>query len=294
MPQVQGNGIEIEYDTFGDPGGRPLLLIIGLSSQMIEWPDAFCEKLAAKGHYVIRFDNRDIGLTSKIEDADVPDFMDAMAAHQAGKEVKAPYTLSDMAADAIGLMDALNIEKANVCGQSMGGMIAQVMAIEHPRRLLSLMPLSSSTGEPDLPPPSAQAMEAMMSRPPEERDEYIQYRVDVARAFSGDSDKFDAQLAAELTNLCYDRSLYPMGFVRQLLAVWASGSRKDLLADVSVPTLVIHGDPDPLVPLEHGRAIAEAIPGARLKVIKGLGHGTAYPDLWDEIVDAITVHTTDR
>ena len=292
MPQVRANGLDIEYDTFGESSGRPLLLIMGLSSQMIEWPDVFCEKLAAKGHYVIRFDNRDVGLTSKIEDAVAPDFMEAMAAHQAGNKVAAPYTLSDMAADTIGLMDALNIERAHVCGQSMGGMIAQVMAIEYPQRLLSLIPLSSSTGEPDLPPPTPRAMEAMLSSPPAERDSYIQYRVDVARAFSGDSDQFDAKLAAELTAVCYDRSLYPMGFVRQLLAIWASGGRKDMLADVAVPALVIHGNPDPLVPLEHGQAIAVAIPGARLVVVNGLGHGTAYPALWDEIVDAVTAHTT--
>ena len=125
-----------------------------------------------------------------------------------------------------------------------------------------------------------------------ERTDLTQYRVDVARAFSGDSDQFDAEVAAELTAVCFDRSLYPMGFVRQLLAVWASGGRKDLLADVVVPALVIHGDPDPLVPLEHGQAIADAIPGARLVVVKGLGHGIAYPALWDEIIDAITTHTT--
>jgi pimeloyl-ACP methyl ester carboxylesterase len=292
MPRAAANGIDIEYDTFGDRNRSPLLLIMGLSSQMVAWPESFCQKLAQSGHWVLRFDNRDVGLSSKIEGVGIPDLMAAMTAHQQGQPVAAPYTLSDMAADAIGLMDALELEKAHVCGLSMGGMIAQVMAIEYPRRISSLISMESSTGDPTLPPAKAQAMEAMLSPPPQDRDGYIHHAVEVFRAFSGGSDKFDETLERELAVNSYDRSFYPVGFIRQLAAILASGDRSERLASVTAPTLVIHGANDPLVTLAHGRATGRAIPGAKLLVIEGLGHGIAYPTLWDEIVDAITQHTS--
>ena len=291
MTRAATNGIDIEYDTFGDRDGSPLLLIMGLSSQMVAWPESFCRKLAQSGHWVLRFDNRDVGLSSKIEAVGVPDLMAAMAAHQQGQSMDAPYTLSDMAADAMGLMDALNLEKVHVCGLSMGGMIAQVMAIEYPRRILSLISMESSTGNPTLPPAKAQAMGALLSPPPQDRDGYVQHAVEVFRAFAGGSDKFDETLARELAADSYDRSFYPIGFTHQVAAILASGDRTQSLASVTAPTLVIHGADDPLVPLAHGRATAKAIPGAKLLVVEGLGHGIAYPTLWDEIVDAITQHT---
>jgi pimeloyl-ACP methyl ester carboxylesterase len=293
MTRTAANGIDIEYDTFGDRNGSPLLLIMGLSSQMVAWPESFCRKLARSGHWVLRFDNRDVGLSSKMENASAPDLMGAMAAHQQRRPVDAPYTLSDMAADAIGLMDALRLGKAHVCGLSMGGMIAQVMAIEYPQRIWSLTSMESSTGDPTLPPTKAQAMEAMLSPPPQDRDGYIQHAGEVFRAFSGGSDKFDETLEKELSANSYDRSFYPVGFTRQLTAILASGDRTESLASVTAPTLVIHGADDPLVPLAHGRATARAIPGAKFLVVKGLGHGIAYPALWDEIVDAIRQHTSD-
>ena len=292
MTRIAANGIDIEYDTFGDRNGSPLLLIMGLSSQMVAWPESFCRKLARSGHWVLRFDNRDVGLSSKIEGVGVPNLMGIMAAHQQGKPVNAPYTLSDMAADALGLMDALKLEKAHVCGLSMGGMIAQVMALEYPRRVLSLISMESSTGDPTLPSAKPQAMDAMLSPPLQDRDEYVQHMVEVFRAFSGGSDKFDEILEGELAANSYDRSFYPIGFIRQLAAILASGDRTESLASVTVPTLVIHGADDPLVPLAHGRATARAIPGAKFLVVKGLGHGIAYPGLWDEIVDAIRQHTS--
>ena len=292
MTCIAANGIDIEYDTFGDRNGSPLLLIMGLSSQMVAWPESFCRKLARSGHWVLRFDNRDVGLSAKIEGVGIPDLMAAMRAHQQGQAVEAPYTLSDMAADAIGLMDALKLEKAHVCGLSMGGMIAQVMAIEYPGRILSLTSMESSTGDPTLPPAKVQAMEAMLSPPPQDRDGYIHHAVKVFRAFSGGSDKFDETLEKELAVNSYDRSFYPVGFTRQLAAILASGDRSESLASVTAPTLVIHGANDPLVPLAHGRATARAIPGAKFLVVEGLGHGIAYPTLWDELVDAITQHTS--
>jgi len=294
MTHTTANGIDIEYDTFGDRNGSPLLLIMGLSSQMVAWPESFCRKLARSGHWVLRFDNRDVGLSSKIEGVGLPDLMAAMAAHLQGQPVAAPYTLSDMAADAVRLMDALKLENAHVCGLSMGGMIAQVMALEYPQRVTSLISMESSTGDPTLPSADPQAMEAMLSPPPQDRAGYIQHAVEVFRAFSGGSDKFDETLEKELSANSYDRSFYPAGFVRQLAAILASGDRTESLASVTAPTLVIHGASDPLVPLAHGRATARAIPGAKLLVIEGLGHGIAYPTLWDEIVDAITQHTSGR
>ena len=292
MTRSAANGIDIEYDTFGDRSRSPLLLIMGLSSQMVAWPESFCKKLVQNGHWVLRFDNRDIGLSSKIESARLPDLMAVMAAYQQGLPVDAPYTLSDMAADAVGLMDALKLENAHVCGLSMGGMIAQVMAIEYPRRVLSLISMESSTGDPTLPPAKPEAMEAMLTPPPQDRDGYIQHAVEVFHAFSGGSDKFDETLEKELSANSYDRSFYPVGFIRQLAAILASGDRTQSLASVTAPTLVIHGANDPLVPLAHGRATARAIPGAKLLVVEGLGHGIAYPALWDEIVDAIRQHTS--
>jgi pimeloyl-ACP methyl ester carboxylesterase len=291
MSRVHANGIEIEFDTFGKRTDRPLLLIMGLGTQMIGWPEAFCERLADKGHFVVRFDNRDAGLSSKMEDAGMPDVMAHIQTVMQGGTIEAPYTLSDMALDAIGLMDVLGIDKSHVCGLSMGGMIAQTMAIEHSGRMLSLISMESSTGEVGLPEPSPEAQEAMFSFPPTERGANIEHRTEVFRVFSGGSDKFDEKVERELSARSYDRCFYPQGFTRQFTAVLASGSRKEALKSVNVPTLVIHGAQDPLVPLEHGRATAEAISGARLLVVEGLGHGLSYPDLWDEIVEAITAHT---
>jgi pimeloyl-ACP methyl ester carboxylesterase len=291
MSQVHANGIEIEFDTFGKRSDRPLLLIMGLGTQMIAWPDGFCDKLAKEGHFVVRFDNRDSGLSSKMEDAGMPDVMAHIQTVMQGGSIEAPYTLSDMALDAIGLMDFFGLERSHVCGLSMGGMIAQTMAIEHPGRLLSLISMESSTGEVGLPDPSQEAQEAMFSFPPREREANINHRTRVFRVFSGGSDKFDEKVERELSARSYDRCFYPQGFTRQFAAVLASGGRKKALKSVSVPTLVIHGAQDPLVPPEHGRATAEAIPGAKLLVVKGLGHGLSYPDLWDEIVKAVTAHT---
>lgn len=291
MPRAHANGIEIEYDTFGEPKDRPLILIMGLSCQLVAWPESFCEKLAAKGHFVIRFDNRDVGLSSKLDHLGVPDIFKILAAAQEGKAIESPYALSEMAADTVGLMDALNLEKAHVCGLSMGGMIAQMMAIEYPRRIISLISMQSSTGNPGLPEAEPQAMEAMVAPPPIERDAYIQHMADVYRAFAGGSDKYDATLQNEISALSYDRSFYLMGFTRQLAAILACGSRKASLAAIKVPALVIHGSHDALLPLAHGKDTAEAIPGAKLVIIKGLGHGMVYPALWDEVIGTIAAHT---
>ena len=291
MSVVKANDIDIEYDTIGERAGRPLILIMGLASQLVNWPEQFCLKLAEKGHYVIRFDNRDVGLSTKIEEGGLPDLTQAIEAYEQGQSVNSPYTLSDMAADTVGLMDALQIDRAHICGLSMGGMIAQILACEHPQRTRSIVSLSSSIGDPILPPATPEAMDAMMSTPPRDRAAYLEDSAGVYRAFSSGSDKYDEELQKEISGYAYDRLLYPVGFIRQLAAIWASGHRKKSLAEVSIPTLVIHGTHDALVPVAHGHATADAIPEAKLLVVEGLGHGVAYPALWDEIVDAITEHT---
>ena len=291
MPEASINDITIAYETMGSENDRPLLLIAGLSSQLVTWPDEFCSRLAAAGHYVIRFDNRDCGLSSKIESGGVPDVEALMVAKLEGNPIDPPYTLSDMAADAIGMVDALGVDRVHACGLSMGGMIAQMMAIEFPERIASMVSMMSTTGKPELPGPTPEAMDAMISTPPWERGAYVRYLTGVYRAFAGGSEAFDEALSDTISGQAYDRSFYLMGFPRQMAAIIASGSREEKLAGVKAPTLVIHGTSDPLVSIEHGQATADAIPGAKLTLIEQLGHGLAFPSLWDEIISAIAAHT---
>ncbi len=298
MPIARANGIDITYETFGKSGNRPLILIMGIGSQMVTWPTAFCEKLAAAGHRVVRFDNRDVGLSTKLDDAGIPNIWEVIAAVEAAGggplargQVNAPYRLSAMAADTVGLMDALKIKKAHICGLSMGGMIAQTVAIEHQDRVQSLISMESTTSEPGLPGASTEVREVLLKPPPEEREAYIRHMVHVHRLFADDSAQYDEATQRGLSALSYDRSSYTAGFARQYAAIVASGGRRKALASVRVPTLVIHGANDTLFPKEHGQDTAAAIRGARFLLVQGLGHGTAYPGLWDEIVAAIAAHT---
>jgi len=290
MPKARANGIDIEYEQFGNPADRPLVLIMGLGSQMVLWPRAFCERLAAAGHWVVRFDNRDVGLSTQLDDAGMPKIFEVLAAREEGRQADVPYLLSDMAADTVGLMDALNIDKAHICGLSMGGMIAQTIAIEHPHRVISLISMESTTGEPDL-PAEPEVAGALIKPIPAEREAYIRYMLDLFRLFAGGSDQYDEETQREMSAMSYDRSVNPAGFARQFAAVVASGGRRRALASVKVPALVIHGTADTLFPSEHGKDTADAIPGARFLLIKGLGHGTAYPGLWEEMEEAIITHT---
>jgi len=291
MPKARANGIDIEYEQFGNAKDRPLVLIMGVGSQMVLWPTEFCEKLVAAGHFVLRFDNRDVGLTTKLDDAGVPNIFEVLAARQEGKQADVPYLLSDMAADTVGLMDSLNIEKAHICGLSMGGMIAQTIAIEHQHRVTSLISMESTTGDPGLPLAQPEVGEALIRPIPAEREAYIPHMIELFRLLAGGSDKYDEKAQREMSGLSFDRSFHPAGFARQFAAIIASGSRKRALASVQVPTLVIHGAEDTLIPWEHGKDTADTIPKAHFLLIKGLGHGTAYPSLWDEIVEAIRKHT---
>jgi len=284
MSRLQSNGVELEYDSFGHEGDRPLLLVMGLGAQMTQWDEAFCAALATRGQLVVRFDNRDTGLSTQLDQLGTPDF-DAM--QQPGR--RPPYTLSDMADDAAGVLDALGLASAHVCGASMGGMIVQTLAYRHPTRVRSLVSMMSTTGNPALPTATQAAMTALLSRPPAERAAHIEHGVGVLRTI-GSPLYFDEARARRQVAANFDRAFTPRGTTRQLAAVIADGDRTARLAAVRAPTLVIHGLADPLIPVECGRATARAIPGAQLLEVEGMGHDLP-PQLWPQLVDAISSHT---
>jgi pimeloyl-ACP methyl ester carboxylesterase len=294
MPEVESNGIQLFYETFGDPNARPLVLVIGLATPRVAWPAPFCQKLADAGHFVVRFDNRDCGLSQKMEHMEIPDLEKLMGRKFMRQPLEVPYTLRDMAADTLGLLDALKLEKVHLCGMSMGGMIGQILAMEHPERLASLISFMSTTGEPDLPHSTSAAREAMMGTPPQNsREAYQEYLVELCRVFADDSGLYDPKVQAEIAGEIFDMGLYPVGFLRQMAAILAAEGRRKALGSVKTPALVIHGDRDTVVPIEHGKDTAAAIPGARFLEIEGLGHGTAFPSLWDEIVREIWAFTAE-
>ncbi len=290
MPQARANGIILEYDEFGERAGRPLLLVMGLGAQMTRWRPEFCELLADAGHYVIRFDNRDIGLSHKFDEAGVPDMAQIFMQAQAGEPVTAPYTLDDMADDAVGLLDALDIERAHVVGASMGGMIVQTMAVRHGPRLRSMVSIMSSTGNPDLPKSTPEASAALLSPAGTTLDEVLDRAVSVSRVIGSPVYRDDAEAIRARARADFERSFYPVGVARQMAAIAASGNRRPLLAAVATPTLVIHGKDDPLVPLAGGIDTHEAIPGSRLEVFEGMGHDLPEP-LWADLVGRISEHT---
>ena len=278
--------MEIAYDTFGNPSSPPMLLIMGLGAQMIRWDEAFCNAIAARGHWVIRFDNRDAGLSTKFDEAGVPNVMALIQ----GQSVEVPYKLKDMAEDAISLLDTLGIKKADVVGVSMGGMIAQAMAINHPERVRTLTSIMSSTGNPDLPQPKPEAMGALLAPAASNRNEYIANQVKTAKILHGPVYPLDEDYVRGYAERSFDRCYDPAGLPRQLAAVLASGSRNKELANIKIPTLVIHGKVDPLVPVEGGKDTAKSIPGAKLLLIDGMGH--SFPtEAVPQILQAILQHT---
>jgi pimeloyl-ACP methyl ester carboxylesterase len=291
MPKVSANAIRIQYETFGDPSSPPILLIVGLGGQLIYWDEEFCRRLAEAGRYVIRFDNRDAGLSTKFDDAGVPDIMDVLGKLMSGQAVTPPYTIEDMAADAVGLLDALNIERAHLCGMSMGGMIAQTVAIRYPRRVLSLTSIYSTTGNPDLPQPKPEVMGLLLTPPPQEREPFIEFNLNLFRAITGPRFGFDEEWVRQMVARSFDRAFCPQGTARQLVAILTQGNRKNALKGVSVPALVIHGDADPLVSVEGGKDTAGALPGAELKIIEGMGHDLPHGEVWAQIAKDIIAHT---
>jgi pimeloyl-ACP methyl ester carboxylesterase len=278
------NGLEICYQTFGEDTDPPLLLIMGLGAQMILWDDEFCSQLAARGYRVIRFDNRDIGKSSQI-DAPPPDLTNAWQ-QRPGDALAAPYLLRDMAADAIGLLDFLRIGRAHVVGASMGGMIAQELAIHWPERVRTLTSIMSTTGDPALPPPNPAMLAFFLAPPPRTAEEYVEANVLIGRAFrNGAFPEEESRARARAVRMA-GRGMSPEGGARQMLAVVASGSRKASLGQIKAPTLVIHGADDPLVPLAAGEDTANSIPGARLVVIEQMGHALPMA-VWPRVIDEI-------
>jgi pimeloyl-ACP methyl ester carboxylesterase len=265
MPRATANGIEIEYETFGDPKAAPLLLIAGLGAQMLSWDEDFCQLLADRGFHVIRFDNRDAGLSTWMQ---------------------GEYRLDDMAADAAGLLHALGIPAAHIVGASMGGFIAQLVALNHPEQVLTLTSIMSGPNGDDHVRPTEEGSAVLMVPAPETRDERISVGLWAKQKLLGPADPFDAEYETRRIARAIDRGYHPPGFLRQLQAIMAASGRLERLAAVRVPTLVIHGDADILVPVDNGRNVAAAIPGSRLLEIQGMGHDLPRR-VWPQVADAI-------
>jgi pimeloyl-ACP methyl ester carboxylesterase len=274
--------LEIAYERLGDPKATPVLLIMGLGAQLITWPDGFCDELVARGLHVIRFDNRDAGESTHMTSAPTPDMMAALA----GNLASVSYTLSDMAADTVGLLDALGLASAHIVGASLGGFVAQTVAIEHPQRVRSLTSIMSTTGSRTVGQPHPAAMAVFAAAPVTTREQIVQRMVDVARVTGSPGYPPDPALVAERARRAFDRAFDPIGMVRQAVASVASGDRTARLRALDVPALVIHGDSDRLVDVSGGRATAEAIPGAELVVLEGMGHDLPKP-LWAQIATKI-------
>ncbi|HKC84057.1 MAG TPA: alpha/beta fold hydrolase [bacterium] len=266
MPRASANGMELEYEIFGAAGGAPLLLINGLGAQMVGWDDDFCRLLVDHGFRVIRFDNRDVGLSTRPQE---------------------PYKLDDMAADAAGLLDALGIRAAHVVGASMGGFIAQLVALNHPDRVLSLTSIMSGPGGKDQVPPTDEARALLVAPAPETREERVEQGVQAKQKLLGPADPFDEPYERARIAAAIDRAYNPAGFIRQLQAIAAAPGRLERLRSLRVPTLVIHGDADNLVPVANGRSVAAAIPGARLVEVEGMGHDVPRR-VWTQVADEIT------
>ena len=291
MPNIRANNIDIYYEENGPADGPVILLVMGLGAQMIAWPDEFIHGLVSKGYRVIHYDNRDVGMSQRMEGAKTPNLVWTMLKARFGLPVRVPYTLGDMAADGIGLLDALGIDKAHVVGASMGGMIVQLMAANHPERTLSMTSIMSSSGKAGLPGarPDIQR-QFMVKRPPDaSREEAVAFGAELVSAFSFPDPARPENAHAEMTAKAFDRGYYPVGTRRQLLAIIADGSRVDRLKTIKVPTLVVHGGADPLVPKEGSEDIARHIQGARLEIIDEMAHDLP-PSQVGRMVDLIAGH----
>lgn len=291
MPQIAANGVMLEYETHGDPANPPLLLIMGLGAQLTLWPIEFVEALVERGFHVIRHDNRDIGLSTKFSKHGVPGFRRVALMRMVGLRARLAYRLSDMAADAVALLDGLGIARAHVVGASMGGMIAQLVAASWPERVQSLTSIMSTTGNRRLPQARPEALAALMQRPPEGAgvEAVIPIGINVARAIGSPAYPAREDRLRERIARDFHRSFHPTGAGRQLAAILDDGDRRKRLKSVTAPTLVIHGADDPLVPVEGGRDTAASIAGARLLEVPGMGHDLPL-ELIDTVADAIAGH----
>lgn len=283
------NGIELCYETFGDPSDPALLLVMGLGAQMTSWPRPCIDALVAAKRFVIRFDNRDAGLSTKFDGVRVDLAALTSAAAGLGEMPPVPYTLSDMADDGFGILDHLGIERAHIVGASLGGMIVQTMATEHPHRVLSLTSIMSTTGEPEFYRSDPEVRAALLTARPTERAAYIEATVAYTKTISSRR-YFDASLVAERTAAAYDRSFYPVGMLRQTAAIRVSGSRDEQLRRLTIPTLVIHGLDDTLILPIGGEHTAAIVPGAHLLLVSDMGHDLPVP-LQPLLMHTIIGHT---
>ncbi len=285
MPIIETNGIEICFEDLGPPEGEPLLLVMGLGSQLVRWPEKFRRALADRGLRLVVFDNRDVGLSTHFHDAGAPDFGAVLRATAAGQRPDLPYGLDDMADDCVGLLDALELERAHVLGVSMGGMIVQALAIRHGHRVRSMTSIMSTTGDPSVPPGRPDVVARLMTPRAKSRAEAVEQALETDRAIGSRVFPFEEDVYRARAERAYDRCFDPEGVARQMAAVMAHGDRSAALGAVDVPTLVIHGSDDPLVHPEGGRATARSIPGARLLEIEGMAHDLPAP-VHDRIGDA--------
>ena len=286
MPAAAANGITIEYETFGEQGDPPVLLIMGFGGQLTLWDEKFCRALGDRGYYVIRYDNRDVGLSTWLDDAGEPDILGLLT----GTET-APYSIADMAADAAGLLDALGLDRAHIVGVSMGGMIAQAFAIDFPDRVTTLTSIMSTTGDPSVGQPSPEALAALVPTPPASREEAVDQGAAMWKVIGSPGFPFDEAAVRARAGAFYDRAFHPAGNTRQFAAIATQPDRTAALGAVTAPTLDIHGADDPLVDPSGGEATAAAVPGARLVLVPGMGHDMPE-ELTDRFVDELTAHFT--
>lgn len=291
MAKIEANGLELEYDVSGPQNGAPLLLIMGFGTQMTGWPDEFRQMLTDAGLRVIRFDNRDVGLSQKWHGV-IPDVRAAQTAIAEGKTPDVPYTLNEMAADAAGLLDGLGITSAHIAGASMGGMIAQLVALNHPAKARSLISIFSTTSDPSLPRSSPEAQAALMAKPPSNaRADVIAHSLKGRRTYASTGFPFDEVRLGTLIGESYDRAFYPEGALRHWAAIMSSPPRTERLKSLRVPALVLHGAADTLIPCAAGRHTAECIPGAEYHEIEGWGHDLPLgmiPELRERIVPFVS------
>ncbi len=286
MPKVASNGIEIEYESFGDPAADPILLVMGLGGQLIHWDVSFCERLAGLGHRVVRFDNRDVGLSTWFDEAGTPDLTALLAP---GSTARPPYSLGDMADDAAGLLDALEIDRVHAVGVSLGGMIVQRLAIGHPERLKSLTSVMSTTGSPKIPAAAPHVMAKLLEPPPRDLEDSVARALAMSKLVGSPAYPTPEADVRARAVLAFERAAHPQGAGRQLAAIFSDGDRSAALGEVQTPALVIHGRDDALVPFAAGEATAEALPGARTLWVDGMGHDLPVA-LHETITNAIHQH----
>ena len=280
MARLTANGIEIEYDVHGPEGGEPIVLVMGLGAQMIRWSMDMVGDLARRGYRVVRFDNRDVGLSHRFDDASPPSIGEVAKAVREGRRPDVPYFLSDMAADAAGVIEGLGLGSAHVVGASMGGMIVQMLAAEHPHRVRSMTSIMSTTGNPGLPPARPEAVAFLVNRGPDphaDLEAFLDHGLASARVMAGPAGVLDEAAERAGVEQSFRRAYYPVGFLRQYAAILGSGDRREALRRITAPTVVIHGADDPLVPVEGGHDTAACIPDAEMHVLPGMGHNIPAP-----------------